>query len=96
MEAGVTGMYPFEVHCGMDLARVRKTYPKLFIMGGISKSEITKGRARIDEVLQPLEAVLRTCGCVPFGDHFIPPDVSFENFSYYRTQLNELIDRTGQ
>ncbi len=96
IEAGITGMYPFEVHCGMDLARVRRTYPKLQIMGGISKSEITKGRARIDEVLRPLEAVLRTGGCVPFGDHFIPPDVSFENFSYYRIRLNEMIDRSGQ
>ncbi len=96
MEAGVTGMYPFEVHCGMDLVKVRKLYPKLQIMGGMAKSEIAKGKARIDEILAPLEGLLRTGGCVPFGDHFIPPDVSFENFSHYRTRLHEIIDRFGR
>lgn len=96
IEAGVTGMYPFETHCGMDLGKVRQLYPKLQIMGGIAKSEIAKGKARIDEILQPVEAVLRTGGCVPFCDHFIPPDVSFENFSYYRTRLNKIIGRCGQ
>jgi uroporphyrinogen decarboxylase len=64
-------------------------------MGGIPKSEIAKGRARIEEILQPVEAVLKAGGFVPFGDHFIPPDVSFEEFSYYRRRLNEMIDRQG-
>jgi uroporphyrinogen decarboxylase len=96
MEAGVTGMYPFEVHYGMDLARVRRLYPKLQIMGGIAKSEIAKGKARIDEVLAPVAGVLRTSGCIPFGEHFVAPDVSFENFSYFRAQLHEMIDRFGQ
>jgi uroporphyrinogen decarboxylase len=95
MDAGVTGMYPFEVHCGMDIVKVRKQYPRLHIMGGISKSEIRKGKALIEEILQPVEAVLETGGFVPFGDHFIPPDVSLEDFSYYRRRLNEMIDRQG-
>jgi len=96
MEAGVTGMYPFEVHCGMDLAKVRRLYPRLQVLGGIAKSEINRGAARIDEMLAPLEDVLRQGGCVPFGDHFIPPDVSFENFTYYRRRLHEMIDRFGR
>lgn len=96
IEAGVTGMYPFEVHCGMDIVKVRQQYPRLQIMGGISKSEIAKGRTRIDEILKPVEAVLKTGGYVPFADHFVPPDVSFENFSYYRSRLNEMIDRHGR
>jgi uroporphyrinogen decarboxylase len=96
IEAGVTGMYPFEVHCGMDIVKVRQQYPRLQIMGGISKSEIAKGRTRIDEILKPVEAVLETGGYVPFADHFVPPDVSFENFSYYRSRVNEMIDRHGR
>jgi uroporphyrinogen decarboxylase len=95
MQAGVTGMYPFEVHCGMDIVKVRKQYPTLQIMGGIPKSEIVKGRTRIDEILEPVEVVLKTGGYVPFADHFVPPDVSFEDFSYYRRRLNEIIDRLG-
>ena len=92
IEAGVTGMYPFEVHCGMDIVKVREQYPKLQMLGGIPKSEIAKGKQRIDEILEPVEKVLKTGGYIPFGDHFIPPDVDFDNFSYYRNKLNKLID----
>jgi len=96
MEAGVTGMYPFEVHCGMDIVKVRKKYPKLQMLGGIPKSEIAKGPERIDQILEPIEEVLKTGGYIPFGDHFIPPDVDFANFSYYRQKLNRIIDSVGR
>ncbi len=96
IEAGVTGMYPFETHCGMDIVKVRKEYPNLQILGGIPKSEIGKGKAVVDTILEPVDAVLKTGGYIPFGDHFIPPDVDFENFSYYRMKLNQLIDQYGE
>lgn len=92
VEAGVTGMYPFEANCGMDIIRVRKEFPKLAIMGGIPKAEIQKGRVRIDEILEPVNAVLKTGGYIPFGDHFIPPEVGWEDFKYYRNKLNSIID----
>ncbi len=93
MSVGVTGMYPFEVHCGMDIVKVRKEYPTLQISGGVPKSEITKGKQRIDQILEPVEEVLKTGGYIPFGDHFIPPDVPWEEFKYYRTRLNALIEK---
>ncbi|MCL5269451.1 MAG: hypothetical protein M1457_02605, partial [bacterium] len=96
MSAGVTGMYPFETHCGMDIVKVRRLYPTLQIGGGIPKSEIAKGPARIDEILRPVAEVLRTGGYIPFGDHLIPPEVPWEGFKDYRTKLNGLIDRCGQ
>jgi hypothetical protein len=91
LSVGVTGMYPFETHCGMDIVKVRKEYPRLQMFGGIPKSEIANGRQRIDEILKPAEAVLKTGGYVPFGDHLIPPDVPWEEFKYYRTRLNDMI-----
>jgi uroporphyrinogen decarboxylase len=96
LSVGVTGMYPFETHCGMDVVKVRQQYPKLQMCGGIPKSEIAKGKERIDEVLAPIEEVLQTGGFIPFGDHFIPPDVRWEEYKYYRTRLNEMIDRQGK
>ncbi len=93
MSVGVTGMYPFEVHCGRDIVKVRKEYPTLQISGGVPKSEITKGKQRIDQILEPVEEVLKTGGYIPFGDHFIPPDVPWEEFKYYRTRLNALIEK---
>ena len=92
MAVGVTGMYPFETHCGMDIVKVRQEYPKLQMIGGIPKSEIAKGPRRIDEILKPVEEVLKTGGYIPFGDHFIPPEVPWEAFKYYRTTLNQMID----
>ncbi len=93
VEVGVTGMYPFEVHCGMDIVKVRQEYPSLQILGGIPKSEIAEGRDAIDRALKPAEEVLKTGGYIPFGDHLIPPDVAWEDFVYYRERLNALIDR---
>jgi uroporphyrinogen decarboxylase len=95
MSVGVTGMYPFEVHCGMDIVKVRREYPNLQMLGGVPKSEIARGRTRIDEILAPVAEVLKTGGYIPFGDHFIPPEVPWDGFSYYRTQLNRMIDSIG-
>ena len=96
MEAGVTGMYPFETKCGMDIIKVRQKYPKLQMLGGIPKSDIHLGRKRIDEFLEPVDRVLKTGGYIPFGDHFIPPEVDFENFGHYRRKLNAMIDQYGK
>jgi uroporphyrinogen decarboxylase len=95
LEGGATGMYPFETATGMDIVKVRKTYPELRMMGGIPKSEIGLGKERIDKFLEPVEAVLKTGGYIPFGDHFIPPEVTWEGFKYYRNRLNDLIDQYG-
>jgi len=92
LEGGVTGLYPMEASCGVDIVKVRRQYPTLQMMGGIPKSEILKGTARIDEILEPVAQVLATGRYVPFGDHLIPPDVHWPEFSYYRRRLNELID----
>jgi hypothetical protein len=92
IEAGVTGMFPFEVNCGMDIVKVRKEFPNLALMGGIPKSELQKGEKTIDKILEPVKEVLKTGGYIPFGDHFIPPEVDWEDFKYYRNSLNALID----
>ncbi len=96
IEAGATAMLPFEVHCGMDVRKVRSMYPELAMMGGIPKSNIAMGKSAIDEFLKPVEDILKTGGYIPFGDHFIPPEVPFEQFSYYRERLNDIIDRSGK
>ncbi len=93
VEAGITGMYPIEVSCGMDLLKIRNTFPDLQLMGGIPKSEIRHGRQRIDEILVPVGEVLKTGGYIPFGDHLIPPEVPWEEFKYYREKLNGIIER---
>lgn len=92
ISCGATAMYPFESHCGMDVREVRKNFPGLAMMGGINKSNIRFGREKIDAMLAVVKEALETGGYIPFCDHFIPPDVDFENFKYYRSRLNEMID----
>jgi hypothetical protein len=94
LEGGATGMYPFETACGMDIVKVRREFPTLRIQGGIPKSDISR-RDLVDRFLLPVEEVLKTGGYIPYGDHFIPPDVTWDGFQYYRRRLNDLIDRYG-
>jgi len=94
-EAGVTGMWPFEQTGGMSLLEIRNEHPDLVMSGGISKAVIAQGKEAIDEALEPMEGMLRHGGYIPHADHLVPPDVSFEDFSYYRRRVNELIDSCG-
>jgi hypothetical protein len=96
MEGGVTGLLPIEVSCGMDLLKVRKDFPALRVLGGIPKQEIQYGRGRIDEILVPVAESLKLGGYIPTGDHFIPPEVHWEEFVYYRKRLNAMIDKAGR
>lgn len=96
MEAGITGLYPMEASAGMDVLAARKKYPDLQILGGVPKSRLAHGKDEIDRFLEPIAELLKTGGYIPHGDHLIPPDVSWEDFRYYRDKLNHLIDNIGR
>jgi uroporphyrinogen decarboxylase len=96
LEGGVTGLYPFEVRAGMDVVEVRKTFPKLQILGGIDKAVLTASPQAIESELQMIvPRMLSQSGYIPYVDHFVPPGVSWPNFLYYRKRLNELIEANG-
>ncbi|MCL5772124.1 MAG: hypothetical protein M1479_07610 [Actinobacteria bacterium] len=93
IETGITGILPMEVQAGMDIVEVRKKYPDLQITGGIDKKQILKGKNEIDRELEKVPFMLESGGYIPTFDHSVPPDISWENFKYYRQNLNGLIDR---
>jgi len=83
-EAGVTGMFPFEVQAGMDVREVRKNHPNLVIWGGVDKRRLAEGKPAIeDEINERVAPMLAGGGYIPCTDHLVPPDVSLENFRYY-------------
>jgi hypothetical protein len=92
MEGGVTGLMPFEVNAKMDVVQVRKAFPRLQILGGIDKTQLALDKAAIDQELKArvTTEMLRHGGYVPHVDHQVPPDVSWENFKYYRQRLAEV------
>jgi hypothetical protein len=94
LEAGITSMYPFEQQAGNDIAEIRQKYPKLGIMGGIDKNILRKGKQYIDMELQKVPYLIEKGGYIPYIDHMIPPDSSWENFKYYRNKLNNIIEKT--
>ena len=94
LEGGVTGFYPFEVMAGMDVVAVRKEYPQLHIQGGLDKTKLAAGKASIDSELEAkLPYMLSQGGYIPFCDHLVPPDVSWESFLHYRTRLREYVEK---
>jgi len=91
IEGGVTGLYPFEVTGQCDIVEVRRAFPRFQILGGIDKKKIAAGRETIDEELErKVPFVFRGGGFVPFTDHSVPPNISWEDFRYYRRRLAEL------
>ncbi|NLE44986.1 MAG: hypothetical protein GX620_09725 [Chloroflexi bacterium] len=96
LECGVTGMLPFEVQAGMDVVEVRKAFPQIQIYGGLDKAAVARGRAAIDcELEKKLPPLLAQGGYVPFIDHIVHPDISWENFCYYRQRLEEMVREYG-
>jgi hypothetical protein len=97
MEGGVTGVYPFEVNANMDVVAVRKAFPTLQMMGGMDKVQLAKGVDAIDRELEAkIPFMLQQGGFIPHVDHHVPPDVSWQNFVYYRTRLNDMIEASGR
>ena len=94
LKAGVAGMYPFECQAGMDIVEVRRRFPELLIQGGLDKAKVAEGKAAIDAELEAkLPFMLSQGGYIPYCDHMVPPDVSWENFRYYRQRVKEYVER---
>jgi uroporphyrinogen decarboxylase len=97
LESGITAIFPFEVQAGNDIIAFRKQYPRLGILGGIDKMKIAEGKKAIDEELNSkVPFMLRSGGYIPHIDHHVHPDISWKDFKYYRTRLNEMIQAGGK
>jgi hypothetical protein len=92
LEAGVNGMYPFEMNSGMDVAELRKKYGKELLMyGGIDKRALAEGKEAIDRELERCIPVALEGGYIPTVDHSLPPDISYANFQYYWQRKKEML-----
>ena len=93
LEAGVNGILPFEVQCGMDVVKFRQEYGKdLIMIGGIDKRVLAKTRKDIDDEISRIAPIIDKGGYIPWLDHSVPPDVPFDNFMYYMHKLERAIN----
>ncbi len=87
---GMDVMNPFEVASGCDVVQVAKDYPGLVIGGGIDKRVLSQGKDAIDQLLERiLPAMRKRGGYIPTCDHGVPPEVSWQDYRYYRQKCVE-------
>ena len=92
LEGGVTGFTPFEIQSGLDIEKIKETYPNLVIMGGIDKKVLFKNKESILKELEKVKRMLKKGGYIPYTDHMVTPEVSFDNYKFYRMKLKKIID----
>lgn len=94
IDCGITGMYPFEQQAGNDIIEIRSSYPRFQILGGIDKNKLLLDKEAIRDELRCLDEMIKLGGYIPFADHIIQPNVSWENFKFYREELKDIIFNT--
>ena len=90
-ECGINVMYPFEQQAGNDMAKLRKSFPELAMLGGFNKNVLAATKEDIDKELAKMPELISGGGYIPCADHLVPPNSSWENFKYYRQQLGKII-----
>jgi uroporphyrinogen decarboxylase len=93
LEAGVPIVYPYEVQAANDIPMLLAKHPALRVMGGMDKRAMIYGRATIDAEMERVRPLLAGGRMLPFPDHLIPPDVSWENYQYFVWRWKELIGK---
>ncbi len=94
LEAGVTGLRPFEIAAGCDPVAMRKRYGRnLIIQGGVDKRALALSREDIDrEVLSKVPWLCLQGGYFPQVDHLVPPDVPLANYVYYAQLMRHVVE----
>ena len=94
LEAGINGLWPFEVQAGMDVVAVRKEYGHdLRIGGGIGKKAVAVGGDTMRREVDRIMPLVEDGGYLPELDHSAPPDITWRAFSEY---MEYLLERTGR
>jgi len=79
----------------MDYNELRNEFGKdLRLIGGIDLDALRNGKEAIrKEILEKVPTLIKSGGYVPIADGRVREEVSFENYVYYRTLLNEIINQ---
>ena len=95
LDAGINGLSITQtVASGISFLDLRRRLePRLRLFGGVDWEAVMQGPAAIDETLrETVRPLLEQGGYVPHLDDRIRPYLPFENYQYYRGQLDTLID----
>ncbi|MFB3891533.1 MAG: uroporphyrinogen decarboxylase family protein [Phycisphaerae bacterium] len=90
VDAGIDGLNPIEPRAGMDIAEIRRSFPRLILVGGMDNSDtLVNGPAvRIQAEARRIIDLGRDGGVI-IGAHSIGPDISLNHFqAYHETCLD--------
>ncbi len=88
---GVNAFLPFEAQAGNDIEEYRRQFPGLGILGGLDKNALARGKPEIHAELDRAQRMFAAGGYVAGFDHSIPPNVPWENYRYFVSNLKRLI-----
>lgn len=91
LEASIDGTHPCEIAAGSDPLMLRRKFPQCALMGGLDKRVIAAGREGVDAELRRVRPLLKEGAYIPFIDHYVPPDVSYQTYLYYVERRRELL-----
>jgi hypothetical protein len=90
-EAGIDGTHPCEIAAASDPFQLRRDNPGVALMAGMDKRLIASGRAGIDAECDRVMPLVREGAFIPMLDHFVPPDVSWDDYRYYVDRRRDLL-----
>ena len=96
MEAGMDGVYPCEIAASAYPLELRAKCPRAALMGGMDKRRIASGPEGTDAELKRIEPLVAAGGYIPFLDHWVPLDVSYDAYRYYLDARRQLCASGGQ
>ena len=96
VDAGIDGLHPLERRAGMDVARLRRQYPRLILAGGMCNTvTLVRGpRAEIEAEAREIIDLGRDGGVI-IGSHSVSPEIPLENYLAYHEFCRVYGDFTG-
>jgi uroporphyrinogen decarboxylase len=92
-KSGMDGIYPCEIAAGSDPVKLRRMFPGVALAGGVDKRALSGGGTDgVKAELRRLQPLVKEGGYIPYIDHFIPPDIPYETFCFYRSLKADLLN----
>ena len=88
---GVNSFFPFEVQAGNDVVRFRRDHPGISVWGGLDKRSLALDRSAIHRELDRAQQLFSLGGYIVGFDHAIPPDVPWDAFRYFVSELKGVV-----
>ncbi len=93
LEGGINVMFPLEA-AHTDAYKISDRFgSRIPLRGYFDKRALIKSKKAIDQELSRLMPLIKRGGFIPHTDHLVPPDVSWDNYCYYRRRKCDIIGK---